>query len=356
MLVGGFLGAGKTTAIRALGKLLTQGGQTVAVITNDQAAGLVDTIFLQGHGLTTHEVAGSCFCCNFDGLSQAVTKSIEDVQPDIILAEPVGSCTDIVATVIRPILKLENSRLKPLAYSVLVEPLRWIEVIEGNDDGISSMKFLFNKQLEEADFIIITKSDTLNKNQLNALSDQVANIYPKAKVLAISAIEGTGLEKWLDLVQTTLPGERYLKEIDYAQYAKAEADMGWLNAEVSVRFPKPVDGNSFSVWVADQLKKGVCERNGRIGNLKILAAEEKGGVKCGTSLAEGMVLLEDSFSGLLDYLHITINIRATLSPDDLASIVQSTIADINEKENVKAETLYLNIFRPSPPNPTYRYN
>ena len=47
MIIAGFLGAGKTTAIRALGRLLTRRGQTVAVITNDQAAGLVDTAFLK---------------------------------------------------------------------------------------------------------------------------------------------------------------------------------------------------------------------------------------------------------------------------------------------------------------------
>jgi len=161
MLVGGFLGAGKTTAIWALGKLLSRQGKTVSAITNDQAAGLVDTAFLKGSGLAASEVAGSCFCCNFDGLLEAITKNIEEGQPDIILAEPVGSCTDLVATVIRPMRFLEANRLEMLAYSVLMEPLRWKELMEKEDDGISSMKFLFNKQLEEADFILITKSDTL---------------------------------------------------------------------------------------------------------------------------------------------------------------------------------------------------
>ena len=356
MIIGGFLGAGKTTAIRALGKLLTRQGQTVAVITNDQAAGLVDTAFLKGSGLAAREVAGSCFCCNFDGLLEAVTKSIEDGWPDVILAEPVGSCTDLVATVIRPMLSLEGERLKPLAYSVLMEPRRWRELKEKDGDGISSMKFLFNNQLEEADFIIITKSDTLDKDELDDLSDEVAHRYPNARVLTISAFEGTGLEKWLDLVKTTQPGEMYLKEIDYDQYARAEADMGWLNARVSAHFAEPIDGNSFAVWIADELKKGVCDRNGYIGNLKILAAEESGCVKCGMSLVEGKAMLDGRFPGTLAALEVTVNVRATVSPDALISIMQSTMTSIKAKGGVKAEISYLNTFRPSPPNPTYRYN
>jgi len=355
MFVGGFLGAGKTTAIRSLGKILTRNGQSVAVITNDQAAGLVDTAFLQNNGLATREVAGSCFCCNFDGLSQVITKIFQDVRPDIILAEPVGSCTDIVATVIGPILKLECNRLKPLAYSVLVEPPRWRELMEDDGDEISSMKFLFDKQLEEADVIIITKTDTLNKGELDALSEKIGRRYPEARVLTISAIEGAGLEEWLDLVQMTPPGEMYIKEIDYYQYAKAEADMGWLNAGVYVQFPEPIDGNAFAVRIADGLKKGICERNGRIGNLKILAADKGGSVKCGTSLTQGKPLLDDRFSGPLDGLEIMINVRATVSPNDLASIVQSMVEDIKATEKVKAEISYLNTFRPSPPNPTYRF-
>ncbi len=60
--VAGFLGAGKTTAIRALAELFAKRGLKTAAITNDQAAGLVDTVFLGGEGLITEEVAGSCFC------------------------------------------------------------------------------------------------------------------------------------------------------------------------------------------------------------------------------------------------------------------------------------------------------
>jgi len=356
MLVGGFLGAGKTTAILALSKILTGRGQTTAAITNDQAAGLVDTAFLRGNGLATQEVTGSCFCCNFDGFSQAITKSIEGVQPDIILAEPVGSCTDIVATVIRPMLNLMGNKLKPLAYSVLVEPQRWVDLTDKESNEPSSIKFLFDKQLEEADFIVVTKADTRTPDELEKLLNNVRRRCPDATVLAISAKEGIGLDKWLDLMLAIPPGEKYLKEINYDQYAEAEADMGWLNTQVSVKFSEPVDGNNFAVRLADDLRSGIAERSGCIGNLKILAVGASGTVKCGMSHIEDTPQLEGRFANPLANVNATINVRATLSPDDLSSIVRSTVDRFIEQDRAAAKISYLNTFRPSPPKPTYRYN
>ena len=356
MFIGGFLGAGKTTAIRELGKILYRRGLTAAAITNDQADGLVDTAFLADNGLSTQEVAGSCFCCNFNGLLKAITRNIESVHPDIILAEPVGSCTDIVATVIRPMRHKMKNKVNTLAFSVLVEPQRWVELVDNYDDEISSVKFLFDKQLEEADFIVITKSDTLTMDELNKLLKEVRSKYPGTEVLSISAKEGIGLEKWVDLIQVTPPGEKWLKEIDYDEYAKAEADMGWLNAQLFVKFPEPVDGNTFSIKMVDNIKSRIAERNGNIGNLKILVVGKNKSVKCGTSHVKSKPQLENRFADSIDNVNVTINVRATLSPDDLSSILSGTVDYVKEKDQAEASILYLNTFRPSPPNPTYRYD
>ena len=356
MFIGGFLGAGKTTAIRALGKILIRRGLTTAAITNDQADGLVDTTFLADNGFSTQEVAGSCFCCNFDGLLKAITKNIESAYPDIILAEPVGSCTDIVATVIRPMRDKMKNKVNTLAFSVLVEPQRWVELVDNYDDEISSVKFLFDKQLEEADFIVITKSDTLTMDELNKLLKEVRSKYPGTEVLSISAKEGIGLEKWVDLIQVTPPGEKWLKEIDYDEYAKAEADMGWLNAQLFVKFPEPVDGNAFSIRVADNIRSLVVDRSGHIGNLKILVVGRNESVKCGTSHVESKPQLENRFAGSIGNVNVTINVRATLSPDDLYSILSGTVDYIKKRDQAEASILYLNTFRPAPPNPTYRYD
>jgi G3E family GTPase len=68
-MVGGFLGAGKTTALLRLAQHLTAQGRRVALITNDQSYGLVDTVRVRAHGFPAEEVTGGCFCCRFDSLT-----------------------------------------------------------------------------------------------------------------------------------------------------------------------------------------------------------------------------------------------------------------------------------------------
>ncbi|MDB6053954.1 MAG: signal recognition particle protein Srp54, partial [Verrucomicrobiales bacterium] len=66
IMIGGFLGAGKTTAVAKLAAFLTKKGKRVGLITNDQAGNLVDTRMLKSHGFSTEEIAGGCFCCKFN--------------------------------------------------------------------------------------------------------------------------------------------------------------------------------------------------------------------------------------------------------------------------------------------------
>src|SRR5579872_7396723 len=100
VIVGGFLGAGKTTAMARLARTYRSLGQNVGLVTNDQAQDLVDTSSLRAQGFSVEEVAGACFCCRFDDLVDKVGKLEDADKPDLILAEPVGSCTDLVATVV----------------------------------------------------------------------------------------------------------------------------------------------------------------------------------------------------------------------------------------------------------------
>jgi G3E family GTPase len=103
VMVGGFLGAGKTTTLGRLARLYSSQGKRVGIVTNDQARDLVDTNTFRGQGHAVEEVPGACFCCRFDELVSRVGSLEENERPDVILAEPVGSCTDLVATVIQPL-------------------------------------------------------------------------------------------------------------------------------------------------------------------------------------------------------------------------------------------------------------
>src|SRR4051812_36610310 len=118
-LIGGFLGAGKTTLILKAARILAARGVRVAAVLNDQGDDLVDTELVRRNGIAADQVGGGCFCCRFPDLIDALDRLAVD-GPEVIFAEAVGSCTDIVATTLRPLLRDHGHRFRIAPLTVLV--------------------------------------------------------------------------------------------------------------------------------------------------------------------------------------------------------------------------------------------
>src|SRR4029453_9269661 len=140
IMIGGFLGAGKTTAVAALAQRLTQQGLRVGLITNDQGSELVDTAMLRARGFTTEEIPGGCFCCRFNSLVEASRRLTAATRPDIFVAEPVGSCTDLLPTAAQPLRRIYGDDFSIAPVSVLVDPVRARRVLGLEEGGKFSSK------------------------------------------------------------------------------------------------------------------------------------------------------------------------------------------------------------------------
>ena len=138
ILVGGFLGAGKTTLLGEAAQRLASRGVRVGLITNDQAPELVDTAFLSRGDVKVAEVTGSCFCCNFQGLLDAMSNVRAEAHADVLLAEPVGSCTDLSATIVQPLKARFRRELVISPLSVMADPLRLADILDGGTSGLAS--------------------------------------------------------------------------------------------------------------------------------------------------------------------------------------------------------------------------
>lgn len=342
VIVGGFLAAGKTTLILSAAQMLSKRGLRVAALFNDQGYDLVDSRYAASVGVRSSEVVGGCFCCRLSDLMEQI-ENLKRFSPDVIFAEPVGSCTDLAATVIRSLHELRwerdlRFRIAPL--SVLVDPKRARELLA--DDGNISMRFLFEKQIQEADLVCCTKSDvSASCPELNALH-----------VRQISARTGQGMLAWLDEVLggTLAAGERALR-IDYEQYAKAEAALAWLNLRAELRLRKAQSPAMLLGPFLDSVAEALHDADMPIAHLKAIVSGPTGFVKAAIATLEQEPELEGNLDASpANEFELLLNLRAVGEPAKLRVLV------LEKLELFKEEIILMDIdcFRPGTPVPELR--
>ena len=130
--------------------------------------------------------------------------------------------------------------------------------------------YIFIKQLEEADAIVINRIDELNPTQLNELLELVAQKFPGVPVLKISAKIGTGIEELAVLLDQKGGFGRKILEIDYDIYAEGEAELGWLNSTLQLQSYKPLDVDAILLDVIEKLRKESQSYIGEVVKVKII--------------------------------------------------------------------------------------
>ena len=354
IMVGGFLGAGKTTALLRLAQHLTAQGRRVGLITNDQSYGLVDTVLVGAHGFPVEEVSGGCFCCRFDSLIQAAQRLRRRVKPDVLLAEPVGSCTDLRATVQHPLRRMygDDYRVGPL--SVLVDPLRALRVLGLAPGKTFSAKvlYVYGKQLEEADILVINKCDLVSPEQMVRLEDALRQCYPKGELFRVSAREGTGMDRWFAALAVE-PGSRAAPDVDYDVYAEGEALLGWLNGTIHLSSAEPFDGSLYLLELTRGIRGRLAKESIEIAHLKMTLTPDGEAGGLGT-LNLVSTAGEPDFSRRLEHElsggELILNLRAEGPPDVLRKAVEDAVAAAGSLAQVQR----LENLRPGRPVPTHR--
>jgi len=364
IMIGGFLGAGKTTTIAKLAKHYTEQGLKVGIVTNDQAHGLVDTMSLRAQGFDVGEVTGACFCCKFNDLTDVIAQLSSGARPDVILAEPVGSCTDLAATVLEPLKKFYDAEIEAAPLTVLLKPEHGRKILGDEADVGFSPKaaYIFLKQLEEADLVVVNKVDKLDAAELRRLTQLIEARYPGKKVLPLSARTGTGLAELVAELNRTAELRTETPAMDYDIYAEGEAELGWLNCTVTLGShagSKPVEVDRFLADFVERLAAACLASDAEPAHLKVLAtaATPSGGSAaaivnwvCSDVPPEISVASGTTAAALT----LTVNARVALDPDLLAELVRTVAAEAAQAWQLTAEVTDMQNFRPGRPMPTHR--
>lgn len=356
IMIGGFLGAGKTTTIGRLAKFYMGRGQKVGLITNDQAQDLVDTHALREQGFPVEEVAGACFCCKFNDLLDKVGVLEGKERPDVVIAEPVGSCTDLVATVVQPLKDLYGSRFSVAPYPVVFKPSHGLKILKNEGSGFSpKAAYIFRKQLEEADAVALNRMDELSPTEAQELAKLVTEQFPGTPVLKVSAKTGLGFGKLTELLDQEGNFGKRILDIDYDIYAEGEAELGWLNTSVHLSATQPFALDDLLLEVVNQLQGPLAKAGAEVAHLKAIGLEDGSfGVANLVSSTSKAELSLPARSNVKE-LDLIVNARVALDPAELQKLVESTVDAVSKSRGAKRSDMKTQSFRPGRPMPTHRY-
>jgi hypothetical protein len=288
----------------------------------------------------------------------AARKLTDSTKPDAFVAEPVGSCTDLVATVTYPLRRIYGGEFRLAPLSVLVDPVR-AEQVFGMCEGrkfSEKVIYIWKKQVEEADIIVISKSDLVDATRMAALRTRLASEFPGKPILNVSARSGEGMQEWFNLLESSEPGSAKTMEIDYDVYADGEALLGWLNATVQVDSEKEFDAASLLQSFANAMKVALVDSE--IAHLKMTFSPEEAlaGEIAALSVVRSDVVPELTLrlDSPVKAGQLIVNCRAEGAPEKLRAALEAGTRAVSQELGVNAAIDHVEQFRPGRPQPTHR--
>jgi G3E family GTPase len=357
-LVGGFLGSGKTTAIANACQHLKQQGLKVGVITNDQGQYLVDSEFLEAEGISSAQVTGGCFCCNYDQLNEQIQQMKVTTSPDVIFAESVGSCTDLVATVLKPLLKFRQGEMEAVTFSCFVDARLLLMHVEGRRLPFSQdTAYIWEKQIEEASLIVVNKIDLISPADLPVFQQALAAKYPNKKFLFQNSLNEGSVREWLNALDASDdPNKLASLDIDYAKYGKGEAELAWLDEQITI---ETADGTApqRALDLVHRFVASVRRSGAPIGHLKVMVNVDGMQRKLSfTTLAANDIDMAElvTLFGTHDLAQLTVNARVQTSPEMLRAMLVNGLAHQKQAGGVIISEERLSFFKPGFPTPIHR--
>ena len=179
----GFLGAGKTTLIK---KLIQEAytGEKLVLIENEFGEIGIDGGFMKEAGIEITEMNSGCICCSLVGdFTQSLGQVLEQFSPDRILIEPsgVGKLSDVI----KAVQKVESADVKLNSFTT---------VADAGKCKVYARNFgeFYNDQVEHAGCIILSRTDGVSHEKLDAAVALLREKNPQATIITTPWSQLTG--------------------------------------------------------------------------------------------------------------------------------------------------------------------
>lgn len=358
MIVSGFLGAGKTTTMIAMARVINKRLQDAgepghsAIIANDLGAkNLVDADYTRTADVAINEITGDCICYVTEDLVSHINRLAND-GANIVISDIPGAGVGALDHVYLTLKDEYPGAYDLLPLTCLVDPLRLRMLLPGDArDNINlpqEMRFLLNAQLLEADVIVLNKCDLVDDAERQADIDFLKRAYPDIPVMAISARTGEGIEELVDYVLShEASAQPRDLGLDSEEFDAAESQMCWYNRRffAKERDEKNIDFNQVVEDFMEAIRDGLIEARRNVPHLKLFAAGEgEDFVKCSIVGVDYDLEFERKLDKNYAAIAIIVNARATCESETFGEIVEDAMDEIKAKHNLKCNVIFTECF------------
>jgi G3E family GTPase len=190
LILGGFLGSGKTTALMQLARYMVNVSDParenkVVILENEVGEVGIDDVYLRSGGFTVNNLFSGCACCTVSGeLIVAVSRIRSQLDPEWIIVETTGIAYPT---------NMRENLLDALGLEsricILVDASRWRRLI-------TPMRELLRGQLVGADSVLINKTDKVDEETLAGVERDILEFEPASTIFRISALSTVPEDVW----------------------------------------------------------------------------------------------------------------------------------------------------------------
>jgi G3E family GTPase len=330
IIIGGFLGSGKTTTLRNLGKHLIDKGHKIAIIVNEVGEVGVDGETISSSGLVTKELTSGCICCSLKiSMEHTLQAVIEEYGPDVVIIEPTGIAFPLQIKEHIELMDIGNVSFAPV-----------VTIVDASRFGVEWKeipKFIEN-QIKESEIVCVNKIDLVDSEAIATSTRMVLGINPDAIVVEFSAKNADEkFERFMDL----LTGESVIRQEREDLNSIEVSGVGSYAGEYSIISENMHTDKvtTMLVHLLMDIRERVRQLNPEfIGHIKISLRFKEGLVKGSLTSSEGepvVEILDEKGNG---EEHLKFLSAVTKVPkEELVQIVDSCIRDTLGKEGMSFE-------------------
>ena len=289
-------------------------------------------------------------------LTRVWSRFNREIKPDVVFAESVGSCADIVATVVKPLMEFKTSHEEDTTLTTFTDARLLKIYLEGGDLPFQdNVIYIFEQQIQEAGILVVNKVDLLADHVLGDLLDRTAQRFPDKQILPLVSLTSESVTPWLESLQNSLQYATDPLKISYKIYGSGEQELAWYDAQLRVQTgTKPA-----IAWVKDFLglvAHQIIKQNIPVGHLKFLLSDgvhhQKISLVSGDTAQEFVIERPEEWGATVE---LTINARLECSSERIREVFTTCLQNAKSACDVQVTIVAEESFHPGFPNPTYRF-